>query len=123
MIVRYARARAYQGKGKDPHLTLGNEYIVLGILFRSEDRSHEITIRSDSEGVPSLWDIGLFDVIDPDLPNGWVLLDLGSGYYRLAPKEFAGDFWGRFHDGDPDAEKLFEQVVGKLKAFHVIRRC
>jgi hypothetical protein len=36
----------------------------------------------------------------------------------LQPDEFGGDFWDRFHDADPEAEKIFEQVFKKLEAFH-----
>lgn len=120
MIVQYARERGYQGPQKDPHLTLGENYIVLGINFRPNSGMypHSVTIQSDSDGTPGLWELSFFDVIDPRLPNGWAFFDLGGGYYSLEPEEFFGDFWDCFHDGDESAERVFTQAVEKVRGFH-----
>lgn len=120
MIVRYARARGYQGDGKDPHLTLGKEYLALGVTFRSDTYPVQVSIQRDSDGTPVLCDLKFFDVVDPGLPDGWGIFSSSPGYYSVEPSEFRGDFWDRFHDGEPDAEKLFTQVVDKVKAFHRI---
>ena len=130
MIVRYARERGYSGSGEDPLLTIGRDYVSLGIVFRPVPYTTQVCIETDvdagdhldgkpySDGGPGLFDLGFFDVVDPRIPPGWLMVDLGRGYYRLGPGEFCGDFWDRFHDGVPEAELLFEQVVNKLKTFH-----
>lgn len=135
MMVIYARTRGYSGSGRDPLLTIGHEHIILGIVFRPAPYSTQVCIQTDvdagdhldgtpySDGGPGLFDMAFFDVVDPRIPPGWLMADMGDGYYRLGPSEFDGDFWDRFHDGDPDAEKLFEQVVEKLKVFHESRPC
>lgn len=65
-----------------------------------------------------MFDMNIFDIIDPKIPSDWSMIDQGQGYYSLSPNEFSGDFWDRFHDGDSEAEKTFERVVEKIKAFH-----
>ncbi len=131
MIVRYARERGYKGLGQDPLLTIGCDYIVLGILFRPDSYANQVCIQTNktdgdhsdgkpyTDGGPGLFDIGFFDVIDSRLPPGWSLVDAGRGYYRLDPNEFGGDFWDHFHDADPDSEKTFNRIIERLKEFHV----
>ena len=120
MIVRYSKERGYQGEGKDPNITLGRSYLVLGITFRPDGYSNLITIQSDSSGTPSLFDLDCFEVLDAALPSGWCFFELGRGrYYRLEPKEFGGEFWDIFNDTDDEnAEQVFAEVVRKLRAFH-----
>ncbi|MFJ2994838.1 hypothetical protein [Pandoraea sp. NPDC087047] len=77
-----------------------------------------ITVQRDSDSTPVLVELQCFDVVDPAVPNDWTFLDFGSGRYSIAPREFGGDFWDRFHDENPEAEKTFEQVIERLKIFH-----
>lgn len=77
-----------------------------------------ITVQRDSDGTPVLVELHCFDVVDPAIPSDWCFSDFGCGSYSVEPKEFGGEFWDRFHDGDPQAEKTFERAVEKLKAFH-----
>ncbi|WP_156125968.1 hypothetical protein [Paraburkholderia kururiensis] len=116
MIVRYSKVRAYQGQESDLSFTLGKKYLVLGARFQSEGRPAMVVIRRDSDGTPVLAEFHCFSIVDPVIPADWCLVDFGNGSYGLEPKEFAGEFWDHFHDGDPDAEKTFEQVVKKLEA-------
>lgn len=130
MMIRYARERGYKGEGRDPHVTLGRAYVVLGVVFRPAPYATQVCICTDadtkspphgqpySDGGPALFDMNFFDIVDPRIPAGWSMMDHGRGYYRLNPDEFGSDFWDRYHDADPDAEATFESVVGKLYAFH-----
>ena len=130
MIVRYARERGYKGLGKDPILTLGRNYVVLGVLFRPHPYVTQINIETNvddgdhsdgkpySDGGPGVFDMSFFDVVDPRVPSGWSLVVWEGGRYRLEPDEFAGDFWDRFHDADAVAEKVFDRVIKKVKFFH-----
>lgn len=130
MIVRYTRERGYKGLGTDPILTVGCDYIVLGILFRPCPDTSQVCILTNkdigdhsdgmpfSDGGPGVFDMNLFDVVDPRVPLEWLFVDVGNGYYRLEPDEFAGDFWNRYNDADQGAETTFERIVGKLDAFH-----
>ena len=58
----------------------------------------------------------------------------GNNEYGLQPQEFEGDFWEKFHDGEPneiekilrkhrgeedmDAQRIFKEVVKKIQGFH-----
>ncbi|MCZ2497467.1 hypothetical protein GN316_11915 [Xylophilus sp. Kf1] len=125
MIAKYARIRDYKGVGVDPHLTLGKHYIVLGLTFKSNSVEYpsQIHILSDSEPFPSLWDLRHFDIVDPRLPDNWVLREFENfravgGCHELCPAAFVGAFWDLFHDGDSLAENKFQQVLSQLRLFH-----
>ncbi len=118
MKVLYARPRGYKGQGDDPSFTLGMTYVALDVRFQPEGRPAMITVQRDSDGTPVLVELQCFDVVDSAVPNDWTFLDFGNGRYAIAPREFVGDFWDRFHDENPEAEKTFEQVKEKLMTFH-----
>jgi hypothetical protein len=117
MIVKYVKERGYQGEGKDPHLTLGKEYIAITVDFPPGKRP-EISKQSDCDGTPGLQPIEFFEIIDSSLPENYCFKVYENGFASLQPVEFKGDFWDRYHDGDLEAEKLFEQVMTRLKKFH-----
>jgi hypothetical protein len=115
MIVKYARERGYEGEGKDPHLTLGKEYVVIGINFRPGEKP-EISILSDNDDGPGLESIEFFDIIDAAIPPNYGFYVFKS-FSRLGPLEFQGDFWDKYHDGDKEAETLFLKVFERIKKF------
>ena len=114
MKVLYSTAR---NDGVDPSFTLGSSYMVLGVRFQTGS-APMIVVRRDSDGTPVLAELRYFDVQDSSVPADWGFFDFGDGFCALEPREFSGDFWDRFHDGDTEAEKTFERVVEKLKVFH-----
>ena len=118
MIVRYMRERGYGGGGKDPLLTIGSEYAIISLAFRSDGHPNQISVICDDDGTPGVFDYSCFDVIDPQLPNEWCFVHLSDQYQRLTPKEFMGDFWDRYHDGDVEAEAVFSAVAKRIEAFH-----
>lgn len=113
MIVKHTKLR----KKNDKALTLNKNYIVLSMYMSPNDIYPEVTIRRDEDGVPVLFSLEFFDVIQSDIPDDWCLFELSSedkGYYSLEPKKFAGDFWDEYHDGVEKADKLFEDVYENL---------
>jgi hypothetical protein len=140
MIIRYAKERAYDLCKEDESLTLGKGYIVLGITLEQgihadgSRRKSYVTIQRDSDGYPCCFDIEFFDVIDPAIPDGWIFSRLSNGAYSLGPQEFEGNFWEKFHEGEPneiekmlkkhrgeediDAQTIFKEVVKKIQDFH-----
>lgn len=119
MILRYARNHGY-AVASDTHLTIGNNYPVLGITLRPYPFPHEVTVIGDSDGLPRIRGMALFDLVDPRIPDGWVLHDLGRGFFRLEPGEFERDFWSRFHTCNARAVETYAATTEKIRAFHGI---
>ena len=118
MIVKFTMKREGKGEGADPSFTLGENYFVHGITFRSEGRSTMIGIQRGSDGTPVLVELKYFDIINPAIPSDWYFFDFKNGCYCLQPKEFGGNFWDEFHDDQPIAEKVFLEILNKIKTFH-----
>lgn len=77
-----------------------------------------VIIQTDPKQNLAMFELSLFDMIVEIIPIDWVFHDLGDGYFRLSPKEFLGDFFDQFNDGEKGAEKAFQEVHAKLKQFH-----
>ncbi len=120
MIIEYVRERGYDGVGKDPSLTLKKKYMVLGWDIFPNAKLNRVCIRRDSDGYPVSFDEKWFNLTEGSISTDWNFAKLESGAYRLGPIGFAGDFWDRFHDGDEEAELLFEQEYRKIVAFHKV---
>jgi hypothetical protein len=118
MKVKYTRARAYQGQEVDPSFTLGYTYLVIGVRFQPEGRPTMITVQRDSDKTPVLVELRSFDLVSAAIPNDWFFFDFGDGGCSVEPKEFGGDFWDRFHDADPEAEKILVRTIAKIESFH-----
>ena len=84
MIVKYVRERGYVGEGKDPHLTLGNEYIVLTLDYHMTD-GFQFSLLSDSEDDPGVWKAAFFDIVDTRVPEDFIFeFSDGTNYpFRL----------------------------------------
>ena len=123
MIVKYARERGYKGQGKDPSVSLGKKYLAFGIDFRPNSLEYPplVIIWTDSEQNLAMFELSLFEIIVESVPTDWVFHDLGEGYLRLTPKEFLGEFWDQFNDGDENAEHISRSVRKKLEDFHSLK--
>ena len=135
MIVKYVRERGYEGEGKDPYLTLGNEYIVFQISYHTTGGFH-FSLPCDSEDDPIFLEASFFDIVDARVPEDFIFKFSEGGYACLQPKEFGGDFWDLYHDnnsgeetvadvvksilnnGDKEVYKTFAGVVERIKQFH-----
>jgi hypothetical protein len=122
MILMYARTHGY-AVASDTHLNIGNHYPVLGITLRPYPFPHEVTVISDIDGMPRIRGMALFDLVDSRVPEGWVLNDLGRGFFRLEPGEFERDFWSRFHNRHAGALEIYALVTDKIRAFHGVANC
>ena len=121
MIVSY-KGKKETGEDKNTdentNLVINKDYIVHQITFNPSSHSPQSVILDEDDNYPVLFNLGLFEIIDNRIPEGWIFKYYSSGYIHLSPQEFAGDFWEKFHDGDPEAEAVFEQVARKLRLFH-----
>lgn len=126
MILKYMRKRNEKlSDDEDPFYTLEKEYLVLGVSFNSSGKEwmdHEvITLGDDIPAGAGGAPLKCFDIVDPRIPSNWII-EYGDFYnsYYLYPQEFQGDFWERYHDSDPEAERLFKEVYRDIQHFHGI---
>lgn len=117
MIVKYVQDRLNQTVGKDCFFTMGKNYIVLEVFY-SMDNKLNIVVHDDNELSAGVIELKYFNIIDNRIPPNWVCELSRAGYYNIYPQEFYIDFWDDFHDGNPEAEKIFAEVYQKIKAFH-----
>ena len=96
---------------------LGQPFLVLTLQF-PRLTSPRIFIRSLEDGTPDAYDLSCFEIIDSSIPPDWMCEPSGNGYYYILPKEFMGDFWSDFVDGNRNAEETFTHVLEKLVMFH-----
>lgn len=93
---------------------IGEEVVtVLGLSF-SMERGVMYTLWSKKHQTPVKHEAGEFDLVDGEVSPHWAieLHDLGRVY--IGPPEWQGDFWDLYHDGDPDADRLFHEVMNNL---------
>lgn len=117
MIVKYVKD-TYAGKQKNIHLKLNSNYVVVNINFSFYNQATTIGLCSISDGIPRLWDLGFFEIVNARIPADWVFSVFRNEYFSLEPQEFYDDFWEDFHDGKEEAEKIFENVFKKIQQFH-----
>lgn len=120
MMIRYVRERGYKGDGRDPHLTLGKDYLAVLLTFRPNSAEYPalVSVVTDGSDQSSMFELNCFDVVDGRVPPDWIFQNPVSGWFSLLPKEFTGNFLDLLHDGNEDAEKIFQEVYQKLQAFH-----
>lgn len=99
-------------------LTVGFSFLVFSIKFDSGGYSHNICMRDPQEGYPVVYDLSHFDIIDPRIPSDWMCKKVTENGYDLSHREFTGDFWVDFHDGDKVAEETFLDVLKEIVYFH-----
>jgi hypothetical protein len=132
MKVRYVnvlpvRRNTDWGYMIDPNdgLILGCVYTVFGIELQLSGPGY-VTIQYGLDMVPNKKEIQLFEIVDPAIPNDWVISIPKNGYYCFEPKsfvEFSGDFWEHYYCNDDRAENIFEQERERLENFHAQRNC
>ncbi|KAA8734857.1 hypothetical protein F4V57_03610 [Acinetobacter qingfengensis] len=101
--------------------TFSKKYLCFGIQFNEYLQTTEVSVRRDSDGTPSLVEIEKFEIIDSKIPPDWQVSFYQHGdnvRTFIEPREFDGDFWELYHDGDPKADALFEEVYARLCQFH-----
>jgi hypothetical protein len=123
MLVRCLNNHKENGY-KHP-LEVGKVYPIIEVTFAGSEKHRTFCIQADDDGTPCLFPFSLFEVVDEKVPDDWCLEPLNSSYFgegsfMLGPKEFADyeGFWDKYHDGEPEAEKIFADVLKKIRAFH-----
>jgi hypothetical protein len=89
-------------------------YEVVGIIIMKRNNETEIEIIYDKHNFWS-FPMNLFEIVDPTIPNDWVVFEQ-LGAYQMLPKILAyEDFREDFADGYREAEKIFyNRFAGKI---------
>ena len=100
-----------QEEGKSVALTLGEEYLVVGV----SDASFRVV---NERLEPILYPRACFVVVDERIPEDWVRRDYEGGEYHISPPEVAEPgFYEDYFDGRTTAIKTFEEVLSRLAEF------
>lgn len=110
-------------ESKNPKFPILNAiYNVYGIdVFVRSNGSVEtyVSIYSNVHDSPVLEELENFEITDNRIPPDWVFQKYESNNnFFIQPQEFTGNFWDDYHDGNPEAEKIFKEVERKIKQFH-----
>lgn len=97
---------------------LDHLYICLAVSFSESNKTTEVTVRRDSDETPVVMDIKRFELVTQEMPFNWGFYYYGEGFSRTQPVEFSGDFWNLYHDGDQEAERIFEKVYRRLAKYY-----
>lgn len=95
-------------------LTANRIYHVLEISF---DRQCGLMFRllGDDKITPALHDIGQFELVSNKIPEEWCAISPKASLFKLTPKAWMKDnFWEDYFNGEPEAEKLFNEVAKKI---------
>jgi len=96
-------------------LTVGAIYEVVGIGGK-----HLRVI--DDDGEPILFHAALFDVVDPAIPDDWVVNSYSDGENYFDPPEFAERyFYEDYFDGVDSAVKKFKAYLAKQSLLYIGR--
>jgi hypothetical protein len=95
---------------KDPWVTVGKEYLVLGVYGR--EASFKYRLIGDDKITPALQDAELFELTSPQIPRDWIFRVYPESQWEMTPAAWATPgFWTAYFDGDADAKSIFSQVV------------
>jgi hypothetical protein len=106
-------------------LTLGRDYVILGVLFR--DGSPWFLVCEDQAADYPKPHFGqFFDLVDDRIPPEWSLTVTrgNAGDVALLPTQWARDarFLEKLVDGEPGATIVFERLRRELDAWHATGR-
>lgn len=96
-------------------LTVGRIYVVFAITNSIGGFWYYI-LDDDDGGVPVWYPSAVFDVLEGEIPEGWVLGHGGASRYGMSvvigPREWARDptFYERLYGGDDAAIAVFRQL-------------
>lgn len=99
---------------KSPWLTVGRQYVALGVTVTSR-RGIQFRVMSDDGHTPGLEDSRQFDVLSTAIPPDWAAIVNQNEFY-LGPREFQKPgFWEAFFDRKPEAVQTFSEVWERLR--------
>lgn len=96
-------------------LTANESVIVLAISYASSVGSRFLLWSNRQKNV-ALFSTAEFEIVDQQMSRAWVAsIDL-NGNVEFGPIEWLeGDFWDRFHSGDAEAERIFNECVKRIE--------
>lgn len=102
-------------KDSSPFLTVGKEYVVLGIYIKNHDIQKYLIISDDNDDVPILTNVSQFRITCNRIPKCWrVGLNLNGKLY-FAPEEWEkDDFWEDLYDEKPEAIAIYERIRDEI---------
>lgn len=93
---------------KNSWLTIGKEYVVLGIEVRQNKVSFLIV--SDSIGQPVLANAIQFEVLNKRIPNTWRISTEALALFSIEPEAWQKPgFWEDCYDHEPEAVELYKR--------------
>lgn len=109
-------------------LTIGREYVVLSVAMVPGLRP-VYRLLTDEAGSEGLFDVRMFEVVDPTPSRRWTVNTSSNGTVELGPRVWAApSFWETFYDdfsgargvgpGDDSARNAFWAEVDVLYAEH-----
>lgn len=97
-----------------PWLTIGKEYVVLGIEVYN-NKTYYLFIDDSSNEVPGLHKSDQFEVTSKKLSKSWIIRPSLLGIFFLIPAAWDyDDFWDKCYDGDPEALETYKREVRKI---------
>ncbi|MFC8598244.1 hypothetical protein [Isoptericola sp. NPDC057191] len=94
-----------------PWLTVGETYVVLGVIAGS-GRRVELHLLTNDRASFGWFDAECFETDDAAPPANWSAIVSGGGVVEFGPKEWLLDgFWERYYDGDPTAAESVEREL------------
>ncbi len=100
---------------KDEWLTIGKEYLVLGVYGRESTIKYRLL--GDDKTTPAMHNAENFDLTSEKIPSNWLFRVYPEvSEWAFTPSAWAKEgFWMAFFDGDPTARILFNTVVSELE--------
>jgi hypothetical protein len=97
-----------------PWLTIGKEYLVLGIYLPFAG-TLMFRLLGDDGATPALHDASQFEVISGFLPSEWKVEMVPRKYLSLEPEPWlAPGFWDAYFNLDPDAKAVFDRSFKRM---------
>jgi len=102
-----------EDQSTSPWLTIGKEYVVLGIEVRYNETNY--LIASDAYGSPGMHRIDQFEIISKKIPKSWKIISDTMAIVTLEPESWhVAGFWDACYDGDSQALEIYKREVRKI---------
>ena len=92
-----------------PWLTIGKEYLVLGIYVPFEEIP-KFRLLGDDGATPALHDASQFEVVSNFLPSSWKIYIGSQKLLSIEPESWlTPEFWEAYFNFDPEARATFDK--------------
>ncbi|MGD2093274.1 MAG: hypothetical protein PVH61_44350 [Candidatus Aminicenantes bacterium] len=100
-----------------PFLTIGKEYVVLGIHIDGIGIQKYQIISDDNDDVPIITDISQFRIICNRIPKCWrVGINLNGNLYFSPAEWMEMGFWEDLYDEKPETIAIYERIRDEIIA-------